>query len=334
MLSFAVNRALGTVGVLLALIAIVFLLQAVVPGDPVRASVGANAPAEVVARERERLGLDEPIPVQFVNYLANSVRGEFGESLRTGRPVRDDLLRYLPATIELALFSMFLASSAGLLIGVLSVTRPRFEAVSRLVFIGGASVPGFLLALLLIYVFYYKMDGFLPLSGRTDIASAPTAPTGLLFIDSLIALRFDVFVDALRHIIMPAVALALIPAVAIGRVLRSSLKETYEADYIRALRAKGQSDRSILWGHAMRNSVSAPLTMAGLQLGLLLGGVVIVETIFSWPGIGLYMNQSISYGDMRAIAGVTLVVGAGYVLVNTLVDVLQAAADPRIRASG
>lgn len=330
MLSFVGSRILGTIGVLLALITIVFALQALIPGDPVRASVGANASAEVVAQERARLGLDEPIPVQFATYLGQSVQGNFGESLRTGRPVRDDVARFLPATLELAGFAMFLAVAAGLLIGVLAVTNSRFESVSRLLFVGGASVPSFLLALLLIYVFYFRLQ-VLPLSGRSGLPDAPTGPTGMLLVDSVLALRFDVWLDAVRHLLMPGLSLALIPAVAIGRVLRSSLKDVYQADYIRALRAKGLSPRSILWGHALRNAVSAPLTMAGLQFGLLLGGVVIVETVFAWPGLGLYMSQSIDFGDLRAIAGITLVVGTGYVLVNSLVDVLQGIADPRIR---
>lgn len=331
MLSFVGSRVLGTLGVLLALIMIVFALQALVPGDPVRASVGANASAEVVARERARLGLDQPIPVQFTNYLGQSVQGRFGESLRTGRPVRDDVTRYLPATLELAGFAMTLAIAGGLLIGVLAVISSRFESLSRLLFIGGASVPSFLLALLLIYVFYFRLN-ILPLSGRSSLPGAPTGPTGMLLIDALVALRLDVLLDAIRHLLLPGISLALIPAVAIGRVLRSSLQDVYQADYIRTLRAKGQSPRSILWGHALRNAISAPLTMAGLQLGLLLGGVVIVETVFAWPGLGLYMNQSIQFGDLRAIAGITLVVGTGYVLINSLVDVLQAIADPRIRS--
>lgn len=330
MVRFVVTRALGAVGVLLALITIVFILQTVVPGDPVRASVGVNASDEVVARERARLGLDKPVPVQYVNYLGQAVRGGFGESLRTGRGVREDIVAFVPATLELAAFAILLAAAGGLLIGVLAVGASRLATVARLLFIGGASVPSFLLALILIYVFYFRLE-WLPLSGRTSIDSAPEGPTGLLLVDALLRLRLDVFFDALRHLVLPAVSLALVPAVAIGRVLRSSLLEVYGADYIRTLHAKGLSPRTILWRHALRNAVQAPLTMAGLQLGLLLGGVVIVETIFAWPGIGLYMNQSIAFGDLRAIAGVTLVAGAGYVVINTLVDVAQAAADPRIR---
>ncbi|MBA3266233.1 MAG: ABC transporter permease [Nocardioidaceae bacterium] len=330
MARFLLVRAFGAVGVLLALVTVVFLLQTAVPGDPVRASVGVNASDEVVEAERERLGLDEPLPVQYATYLGQVVRGGFGESLRTGRDVRDDIGAFLPATLELAGFSMLLAVVGGLLIGVLAVVSSRFATPARLLFVGGASVPSFLLALIFIYIFYFKLS-WLPLSGRTSVADAPEAPTGLLLLDSLLHARPDVFLDALRHLILPGLALALVPAVAIGRVLRSSLIEVYRSDYIRTLHAKGLPPRSVLFRHALRNALSAPLTMAGLQLGLLLGGVVIVEAIFAWPGIGLYLNQSIAFSDLRAIAGVTLVVGAGYVIVNTLVDLAQAAADPRIR---
>ncbi|MBA2444937.1 MAG: ABC transporter permease, partial [Nocardioidaceae bacterium] len=289
-----------------------------------------NASAEVVARERERLGLDKPLPAQYLAYLGQAVQGRFGESLRTGRDVRQDVGAFLPATIELASFSILLAAAGGFLIGILAVASSRFAALARLLFVGGASVPSFLLALISIYIFYFKL-GWLPISGRTSLASAPQGPTGLLLLDSIVHARLDVFADAIRHLILPGMALALVPAVAIGRVLRSSLIEVYRSDYVRTLHAKGLAPRSILLRHALRNALSAPLTMAGLQLGLLLGGVVIVEGIFAWPGIGLYLNQSIAFGDLRAIAGVTLVVGAGYVVVNSMVDVAQAAADPRIR---
>lgn len=330
MIRFLIVRALGAVGVLLALITVVFVLQTAVPGDPVRASVGVNASDEVVEAERARLGLNEPLPIQYVTYLGQAAKGGFGESLRTGREVRTDIGAFLPATFELAGFSMLLAGLGGLVIGILAVASSRLAAPARLIFVGGASVPSFLLALILIYIFYFQLS-WLPLSGRTSIGDAPPGPTGMLLLDSLLHARLDVFVDAARHLILPGLALAVVPAVAIGRVLRSSLLQVYEADYIRTLHAKGLAPWAVLFRHALRNALSAPLTMAGLQFGLLLGGVVIVEAIFAWPGIGLYLNQSIAFGDLRAIAGVTLVVGAGYVLVNTLVDLAQAAADPRIR---
>ncbi len=330
MTRFVLSRALGAAGVLLALITIVFVLQAIVPGDPVRARVGANASAQTVAAERRRLGLDRPLPAQYVSYLGDAVTGGLGESTRTSRPVTQDLGQFLPATVELALTAMLMAIAGGLLLGVLAATAARGSGAVRLLFVSGASAPSFLLAFLLVYVLYLKL-GWFPASGQTDVSGAPTGPTGALVLDGLLAGRPGVTADALWHLALPALALALLPAVAIGRVLRSSLLEVYETDYVRTAKAKGLAPRAVLLHHALRNAVSAPLTMAGLQFGLLLGGVVVIETVFAWPGIGLYTDQSIQTGDLTAIAGVTLVVAAGYVLVNTLVDVAQAVVDPRVR---
>ncbi|MGI8421268.1 MAG: ABC transporter permease [Gaiellaceae bacterium] len=327
---FLVTRLAGAIGVLFALASIVFVLQSIVPGDPVRARVGANASPEVVARERHRLGLDRPLGTQYVRYIKDAVTGSLGESVRTGRPVLSDVGSFLPQTAALALAAMLIAIAGGLALGVLGATASRGAGAVRLLFVAGASAPGFMLALALIYLFYLKL-GWLPASGSSGIDGAPTRPTGVPVLDGILHARLDVIKDALQHLVLPAVSLALLPAVAIGRVLRSSLLEVYATDYIRTAHAKGIRPRAILWRHALRNALSAPLTMTGLQLGLLLGGVVVVETVFAWPGIGLYTDQSIHSGDLTAIAGVTLVVGAGYVLVNVLVDLAQALADPRIR---
>ena len=329
MTRFAVTRLVGALGVVIALITIVFVLQAIVPGDPVRARVGANASPEVVARERHRLGLDRPLLVQYVKYVENAASGSLGESVRTGQPVLGDIGSFLPETAVLAFAAMLLAVCGGLVLGILGATASRGAGVVRLAFVGGASAPSFLLALGLIYLLYLKL-GWLPASGASGIDSAPTGPTSVPLLNGIAHGRTDVVVDALKHLALPALSLALLPAVAIGRVLRSSLLDTYATDYIRTAHAKGLSPRVVLWRHALRNSLSAPLTMTGLQLGLLLGGVVVVETVFAWPGIGLYTDQSIHAGDLTAIAGVTLIVGAGYVLVNVLVDLAQALADPRI----
>lgn len=330
MTRFFVSRAAGAAGVLLALVTVVFALQGIVPGDPVRARVGANASAEAVARERDRLGLDRPLLVRYGDYLADASRGSLGESVRTGRPVVSDIGAYLPATAALATVSMLLAVAGGLALGILGALATRGAGLARLLFVAGASAPSFLLGLGFIYVFYLEL-GWLPASGATGISDAPTGPTKVVLLDGLIAGRADIASDALAHMILPALALALLPAVAIGRVLRSSLIAVYRSDYIRTADAKGLEPRTILWRHALRNALSAPLTMTGLQFGLLLGGVIVVESVFAWPGIGLYTDQSIQSGDLAAITGVTLVVGAGYVLVNVAVDFAQAIADPRIR---
>lgn len=330
MVRLIVNRLVGAAGVLLVLVTIVFVLRALIPSDPARAAVGPNASPAVVAQERHRLGLDHPVPVQYVLYLGNALRLNLGESARTGRPVQIDLAAFVPATVELALFAMILAVAGGLLLGMLAATASRGAGAVRFSLVAGAAAPSFLLALILIYVFYFKLS-WLPGSGQTSLSDAPSGPTGLLVVDGLLAGRLGVVGDALTHLVLPGLTLAFVPAVAIGRVLRSSLLAVYRTDYIRTAEAKGLHPRAILFHHALRNALSAPLSMTGLQVGLMLGGVVIVETIFSWPGIGLYTDQSIQFGDLTAITGVTLVIGAAYVLVNLLVDVAQAVADPRIR---
>ncbi len=195
--------------------------------------------------------------------------------------------------------------------------------------VAGASAPPFLLALVGILLFYRRL-GWLPATGRSGFRDAPDGPTGLLMIDSLVNGRFDVFTDALKHLVLPGLSIAILPAVSIGRVLRSSLVTTLRTDHVRTARAKGLKERTVLLRHALRNSAGPALSMGGLQVGLMFAGVVVIEQIFAWPGIGLYTVQSIPRSDFPAIAGVTLVLGAAYVIVNALVDVFQAAADPRM----
>lgn len=330
MLHSLLVRGLSAVGVLLVLITVVFFLQSVVPGDPVRARVGANASGATVAQERHTLGLDQPLANQYVSYVKHASTGYLGQSIRTDRSVADDIGRYLPATLELALVAMVIAIIGGTMLGVLAATASRGAGLVRTLFVGGASAPTFLLGFILIYVFYLKL-GWLPASGQSGAADAPSGPTGFLLLDGLLSGRPDVSLDAVRYLVLPAISLALLPGVAIGRVLRSSLIVVYDADFIRTARAKGLSGSQVLRSHALRNAMSAPLTMTGLQVGLMLGGIVVVETIFAWPGIGLYVDQSIAAGDLPAIGGVTLVLGAIYVLVNVLVDTGQAIVDPRVK---
>lgn len=324
------SRLVALAFVLLALSAVVFVLEALVPADPVRAMVGASATRQAVEAKRRELGLDRPLPVQYARFLARAVRGDLSLSLRTRRPVRDDLAQFLPATVELAGAATVLALGLGLLIGTL--TSKRGDAI-RMLLVGGASTPPFLLGLVLLLAFYAKL-GWLPGSGRLSPGlDPPTGPTGLLVVDGMLHGRVDVVVDALRHLVLPATSLALSPAVALGRTLRSSLRTVMRQDYIRTARAKALPERSVLVRHALRNALNAPLTMAGLQVGMLLGGVVVVEAIFAWPGIGLYTMQSVAATDFPAIAGVTLLLGALYVVINALVDIAQVVADPRIRMS-
>jgi peptide/nickel transport system permease protein len=301
--------------------------------DPVKAQLGANASGEAVAARRHALGLDQPLLNQFWHYLTGAVQGDLGSSYRTRHPVSSDLSDFFPATLELALYGIAVALILAALLAFSTSLKWRGSAVLRGLLFTGASAPMFLLGILGIIVFYQKL-GWVPANGRTGISNPPTGPTGLLTVDGLISGRLDVVTDALHHLILPALVVALGPAVAIGRVLRSSLLTDMDSDYARTARAKGLSESRIVGGHVLRNCIGSALSMTGLQVGLMFSGVLVIEQVFGWPGIGQYIAQSIPVADFPAIAGVTLMLGALYVFINTAVDLLQAAADPRIAVTG
>jgi peptide/nickel transport system permease protein len=323
-------RRLGEmVVVLLVLTAVVFILRQLQPADAARVALGGRASTGAIEDYRRELGFDKPLVVQYLTYLGKVVTGDFQTSVRTRRPVAEDLAVALPATMELALVSLIAALVGGLVLGVLGAARRRGSSIIRGTMVFGASMPVFLLAYGGILLFSRKL-GWLPGVGRTSYREFH-GPTGFLTIDSLLAGRFDVFWDACRHLIMPATTIALLSAVSIGRVLRSSLQTTLNSPYARTARAKGLPERVVVARHGLRNASGPAISMAGLQLGLMFSGIVIVETIFAWPGIGWYMAQSIPTNDFAAIGAVTLVLGALYVAVNAVVDILQMVADPRIR---
>jgi peptide/nickel transport system permease protein len=325
------KRLAAVVVILLALTAVLFLLQHISPADPVKTMLGPGASQELVAQTRRELGLDDPISVQYVHYVGHLLHGDLGTSYRTRRPVGTDLATFLPATLELTLFALVLALVLAVALAVATTLNWPGAGVFRLVLLVGAAMPAFLLAIGGIILFY-KQLGWLPATGRTDILDAPAGPTGLLAVDSILHARPDVFVDALRHLLLPGLAIAIGPAVSIGRVLRSSLVTTQRTDYTRTARAKGLTEVQVMRRHVLRNSVGPALSMTGLQVGLMFAGVLVVELIFAWPGLGQYTAQSIPVGDYPAIAGVMLLLGGAYVVINTVVDLLQAAADPRIEA--
>lgn len=331
MLKLVFTRLAGLVVILAALSAIVFALEAVIPADPVRAMVGASAARSAVEAKRKELGLDRPLPVQYLRFLGRAVTGNLSLSLHTRRPVTTDLVDFLPATIELAGAAAIIAAILGGALGLL--TAKGRATAPRLLMLAGASAPPFLLALGFLMLFYSHWH-ILPSSGRLSPSIVPpTGPTRLLVADGLLHGRFDVVSDALWHLFLPALCLALGPAVALGRTLRSSLQTVLTQDHIRTARAKGLKERTVLLRHALRSALNSPLTMSGLQVGLLLAGVVVIESVFAWPGVGLYTVQSIASTDFPAVAGVTLVLGALYVIINALVDVAQVIADPRLRTA-
>jgi peptide/nickel transport system permease protein len=329
MKTFVLSRLGAMVAILIALTAVLFVLQHISPLDPVHAQLGAQASGDAVAARRHALGLDQPILNQFWHYLIGAAHGDLGMSYRTRRPVGTDLSVFVPATLELALYGIAIALILAALLAFGTTLKWRGSGAVRAVLFAGASAPMFLLGIVGLIVFYQKL-GWVPANGRSSVPNPPTGPTGMLTVDGLLAGRFTVVGDALHHLILPAVVIALGPAVAIGRVLRSSLLTDTDSDYARTARAKGLSESRIMFGHVLRNCVGAALSMTGLQVCLMLSGVLVVEQVFGWPGIGQYIAQSIPVADFPAIAGVTLMLGALYVAINTAVDLLQAAADPRI----
>jgi peptide/nickel transport system permease protein len=330
MITLIGKRTAAMVVILIALAAVIFYLQKISPLDPVHAQLGGQASAGAVADRRHQLGLDKPVTAQFWQYLTNLVHGDLGTSFRTRRPVMTDLRAFLPATLELALSGLVMALVLALILAFGTTLKWRGSGIFRGVLLVGASTPTFLLGIAGILIFYQKL-GWLPANGRSGISDAPTGPTGLLTVDGLFQGRLDVTVDAIRHLILPSLAIALGPAVSIGRVLRSSLVADQHSDYARTARAKGLGEFRLLRQHVLRNALGAALSMTGLQVGLMFAGVLVVEQVFGWPGIGQYVAQSIPVADFPAIAGVTLMLGVAYIVINTVVDVLQAAADPRIK---
>ena len=333
MKTFIATRLAATVAILVALTGVMFLLQHISPMDPVKAQLGAQASAEAVAARRQALGLNDPVLVQFWRYLTGAATGDLGTSFRTRHGVASDLGTFFPATLELAIYGLVIALVLAVLLAFSTTLKWRGAGVLRAILFTGSSAPMFLLGILGLIVFY-KQLGWVPANGRISIPNPPTGPTGLLTVDGLLHGRFDVVGDALHHLILPALVIAIGPAVAIGRVLRSSLIGDIDSDYARTARAKGLPEGRILARHVLRNSIGSALSMTGLQVGLMFSGVLVVEQVFGWPGIGQYISQSIPVADFPAIAGVTLMLGALYVFINTAVDLLQAAADPRIATTG
>jgi peptide/nickel transport system permease protein len=278
------------------------------------------------------MGLDKPIFVQYGLFLKDALRGDLGDSIVTGRPVTTELLTRLPATLELTAFAMLIAILVGIPVGVISAVRQYslLDKTTSVLALTGISMPIFWLAMILVVIFGVNLE-LLPFPGRLDPTTGITAITGLVLVDSLLTLNFAGFWDGLLHLIMPALALATIPMAVIMRMTRSSMLEVMNEDYVRTARAKGVVPWRVVFKHALRNAMLPTITVIGLQTGLLMGGAIITETIFSWPGIGLYTYNSISSRDYASIQGVVLYAALLFVLVNLLVDLLYAILDPRVR---
>ena len=278
------------------------------------------------------MGLDKPVIVQYGLFLKDALRGDLGTSTSTGRPVTTELLARFPATLELTAFAMFIAVLVGVPVGVLSAVKQYslLDKITAVLALTGLSMPIFWLAMILIVIFTVNL-GLLPFPGRLGTGISITAITGLVLVDSLLTLNFTGFWDGLLHLIMPALALGTIPMAVVTRMTRSSMLEVMGEDYVRTARAKGVVPWRVVFKHALRNAMLPTVTVIGLQVGLLMGGAIITETIFSWPGVGQIAYESIYRRDYAMIQGVVLYGALLFVLVNLVVDVLYAILDPRVR---
>ena len=327
-----IGRLAALVGILLLLSLTIFLIQAVLPADPVAAQLGGGASRQLIAEKRHELGYDRPVYEQYVRFLGRVVRGDLGTSIRTHESVSGDIAHFAPASIELAVASIVLVVICSLALGLWSAFRSRGGSLFRAGMVGAASAPTFFVAIVLILVFYSWLK-WLPASGRLSDGFSVRSLTGFITIDALLRGNLAAAWDGVQHLVLPSIVMALGPAVAIGRVLRGSLLDVMGQDYIRTARSKGLRPLSVLLRHGLRNSLTPTLSMSGLQVGLLLTGVIVVESVFSWPGLGLYTARALQFSDFPAVTGITLVFGAVYVVVNALVDILQVLADPRMRSA-
>ncbi len=319
---------------LFGLLLVTFLIGRVMPIDPVIAIVGDHAPPDVIARVRTELGLDRPLYVQFGIYLRNLAHGDLGTSVMTTHPVTEDIAHFFPATLELATAAIIIAILIGVPLGVFAAARQgsRFDHLVRVISLAGQSVPVFVLGLICLLVFYVKL-GIAPGTGQNDVAFEGMVPrvTGMLVIDAAIAQDWDLFWDALAHLAQPALVLAYFSMGYITRMTRAFMIEALSGEYIITARAKGLSASRILWKHAFGNMSVRLVTVLALAYASLLEGAVITETVFSWPGIGLYLTVSLLNADMNAVLGATLVIGTVYVVLNLLSDMAYHLLDPRVR---
>ena len=319
---------------LFGLLLVTFLIGRVMPIDPVIAIVGDHAPPDVIARVRTELGLDRPLYVQFGIYLDNLAHGDLGTSVMTTHPVTEDIAHFFPATLELATAAIIVAILVGVPLGVFAAARQgsRFDHFVRVISLAGQSVPVFVLGLICLLVFYVKL-GIAPGTGQLDVAYEGMVPrvTGMLVIDAAIAQDWDSFWDALAHLAQPALVLAYFSMGYITRMTRAFMIEALSGEYIITARAKGLSASRILWKHAFGNMAVRLVTVLALAYASLLEGAVITETVFSWPGIGLYLTVSLLNADMNAVLGATLVIGMVYVVLNLLSDMAYHLLDPRVR---
>lgn len=357
MIRYIARRLLLLIPVLLGISLVTFAMLRLIPGDPARVMLGEHATAEQIQAFKERMGLDDPIHIQYLRYLQNIMRGDLGRAILTNEQVAKELMQRLPATIELTLGAMFVACLVGLTAGVIAAYYHNsfFDLFTMVGALVGVSMPIFWLGLLLMYLFGFKLK-WLPPSGRLTVGielqtlreayhldgilTGPWGTKALAFTDflsefyvltSILTGNGKALLDALSHLVLPSLALGSIPMAMIARMTRSSLLEVLGQDYIRTARAKGLRERVVLFSHALKNAFLPIVTVIGLETGLLLAGAILTETIFSWPGMGRLVVNRILARDYPSVQGSVLVIAVLFVFINLIVDISYAYLDPRIR---
>ncbi len=327
------QRAASLFLVFVGLAVLIFVIARIVPGDPARIALGPLASADQVAEMRQEMGLDDPFFVQLWTYLSGLAQGDLGKSLLSSRPVMDDIMGALPATLELVLFTIVLQIVISIPLGVLAaVYRDSWiDNITRVISLIGVVTPGFVLAIILQLLASYYFTS-LPVTGRLDPGlDFVRGPTGMLLIDSALQGRWDVFADALRHLFLPSIALAAAGIGQVMRITRSSMIEISSRDFIESARAYGIPERVVTLRYMLRIASTAPLTILGLEFASLIGNAFVVEFVFGWPGIASYGVRTILQKDLNAVIGVVLVSGVFFVFANLIIDILLGVLDPRQR---
>lgn len=336
MIAFLVRRTLFLALVVLGALAVVFALAYVIPADPARAALGQDASEAQVQEYRQRMGLDDPLWVQFFRYVGRLSKGDLGASIVTGNRVADDLRQAVPATIELIVPSIGVSLLLGVGLGTMSaVQRGRMlDHAGRVLSIFGMSLPVFWFGLVLQLVFY-KYLSWLPAGGRLPLTAAPPeSVTGLYTVDSLLAGDMRLFLEAVRHLILPVITLSTVSVATVARITRASLLDVLGREYVRTARSKGLTERVTIYKHALRNALIPVVTIFGLRVGIMLGGAVLTETIFAWPGIGRYAFYGLRQLDLPVVSAFVVYVTLAYAMLNMLVDASYSILDPRIRTAG
>ena len=340
MLAFAIDRCVRLVLVLIAITLVSFLFIHLIPGDPVAIRLGQHASPGQIAALTHEYGLDQPWWVQLWKYFAALLHGDLGTSIADTQPVMEKLALAFPATIELTFGAMLVAVVIGIPAGVLAAVRRRsfIDVFAMSAVLVGVSIPVFWLGWMLVYLLAVMpsrigLDLF-PISGRISLLYAIPPRTHLIVVDALLAGNGRAALDALWHLVLPALTLGTIPLAIVAKITRGSMLEVLASDYVRTARAKGLSERRVVVRHALRNALVPIITVLGLQTGLLLGGAVLTESVFAWPGVGRLAFDAVSNRDMPVINGCVLLFASAFVIVNTAVDLLYAVANPRIRYAG